>query len=158
MTDRKESRTEELRNRSDAVSLSNGDSAPFVAWPEEEYTYVEGLLENLWEGHFGPVARILVHEASENAEGVIGSGDEQNRTAIEAGTEVNLGLNYAALKGISESDIGKVVHVAFTGWGETREGNRFRRFEVFRIDKPGGDVAPADQEDLIRSESRQETA
>ena len=76
-----------------------------------------------------------MHESAE-----AGSGDEQNRTPIEAGNEVNLGLNYAALKGISESDIGKVVHVAFTGWGETREGKPFRRFEVFRIDKPESSV------------------
>ena len=141
MTERKRSRTEELRNRSDAVPLSNGDSAPFVRWPEEGYTYVEGLLEKLWEGTWGPVARILVHEASENAEGVIGSGDEEIRTVIEAGNEVNLGLNYAALKGISESDIGKVVHVAFTGWGEVREGNSFRHFTVIFFDKPESSVA-----------------
>ena len=134
MTERKRSRTEELRNRSDAVPLSNGDSAPFVVWPKEDYAYVEGRLEQVWEGTYGPVARISVHRASESAES--GSGDEQNRTAIEAGNEVNLGLNYAALKGISESDIGKVVHVAFTGWGETREGNRYRQFEVFAFDEP----------------------
>ena len=157
MTDRTRSRTEELRNRSDAVPLSNGDSAPFVRWPEEGYTYVEGRLQKLWEGTWGPVARILVDEASENAEGGMGSGDEEIRTVIEAGNEVNLGLNYAPLEGISELDIGKVVHVAFTGWGEAREGNRFRRFEVFRIDKPGGDVAPADQEDLIRGDSESDS-
>ena len=136
MTDRERSRTEELRNRSDAVSLSNGDSAPFVAWPKEDCAYVEGRFEKLWEGTWGPVARILVHKASENAEGVIGSGDERYRTVIEAGNEVNLGLSYAALNGISESQIGKVVHVAFTGWGETREGNRFRQFDVFAFDEP----------------------
>ena len=136
MTDRTRSRTEELRKRSDAVPLSNGDSAPFVVWPKEDYAYVEGRLEECWEGIYGPVARISVHKASENAEGGIGSGDERYRTVIEAGNEVNLDLSYAAFPGISESQIGKVVHVAFTGWGETREGNRYRQFEVFALDEP----------------------
>ena len=61
------------------------------------------------------MARISVHKASENAEGAIGSGDERYLTVIEAGNEVNLDLSYAGLKGIGESQIGKVVHVAFTG-------------------------------------------
>ena len=148
---------QELRKRGDAVPLSNGDPAPFVKWPEEDYAYVEGRLEQVWEGTYGPVARISVHRASDNAEGVIGSGDERYRTVIKPGNEVNLGLQYAGLKGLAESQIGKVVHVAFTGWGETREGNRFRRFEVFRIDEPGGDVAPADQEDLIRGDSESDS-
>ena len=136
MTDRTRSRTEELQKRGDAVSLNNGDSAPFVVWPKEDYAYVEGRLEELWEGIYGPVARISIHKASENAEGAIGSGDERYRTAIEAGNEVNLGLSYAALNGISESQIGKVVHVAFTGWGETKEGNGYRQFEVLVLNEP----------------------
>ena len=136
MTDKKESRTEELRNRSDAVPLSNRDHVPFVRWPEENYAYVEGRLEELWEGIYGPVARISVHKASEDAEGVIGSGDEQYSTVIEAGDLVNLNTNYAAFPDISESQIGKVVHVAFTGWGETRDGNRYRQFEVIALGEP----------------------
>ena len=119
---------------------TRSSATPFVVWPKEDHAYVEGLLVKLWEGTHGPVARISVHEASDNVEGVTGSGDAQYRTVIEAGSEVNLGLNYAALDGIGESQVGKVVHVAFTGWGETKGGNSFRRFENFTFDEAESDA------------------
>lgn len=129
------SRTEELRRLSQSgrvKSLNNGDTAPFIVWPkDDEFTSVEGELMSVWTGKYGPVARIEVHKASDNTVAVIGSGDAQSRVSIEPGTEVNVGLNYAALEGIEEDQVGQIVHVAFTGWGETKKGDRFRQFDVF---------------------------
>ncbi len=147
--DRPVSRTEELRQlsrRGKVTSLNNSDAAPFVVWPKgDELTFVEGELMSIWTGKYGPVARLEVRRASDGAAGAVGSGDVQSRVAIEPGTELNVGLNYARLEGIQEDQVGQIVHIAFTGWGETKNGDRFRRFDVYILPRVD-DVTGADVE------------
>jgi len=142
-SDTNTSRTEQLRRSGRAKSLPNGASAPFVQWPQDdEFVFIEGKVVGVWEGMYGMVARLSVSTVSANARGVTGSGDSQSRAPIEIGREVNVGLNYAALHGVSEEQVGRNVHLAFLGWGQTKDGNRFRQFEVLEFDDVELDDGP----------------
>ena len=128
------SRAEQLLKSGRAKSLTSGGSAPFVHWPADgQHMFIEGEVVELWEGKYGQVARLLISQASANAWGVSGGGDSQSRAPIETGQQVNVGLNYAALEGVGEKQVGGSVHIAFTGWGETKDGNPFRQFEVLEF-------------------------
>ncbi len=141
-------RTEELRRNRRARSLSDGNRPLFMRWPQgDEYAHVEGKILELWDSKHGRMARLAVHQASEGAPAVMGSGDGQEEFDVRRGMNVNLGLHYAGLRGIGEQQVGEIVHFAFSGWGVNKDGNRYRRFEAFvldgpaEIDEPDGDEA-----------------
>ena len=146
-------RTDELRRRG-AERLGTGGSAPFVMWPENDVTtYVEGRVEEVWEGRFGNVARIAVHRASEGATAVTGSGEARAEAPIEPGSMINVGLNYACLSNVGADHEGKVLHIAYYGWSETEAGQRFRMFEVFELaddekEATGGELRDEGDEDV----------
>ena len=95
-------------------------STPFVAWPSSELAWVEGAVEELWEGKYGMNATIVVTNSG-------GLGDEHR-----VGEKANVGLASATLKDrVTEDHIGEVLHFAFLGWVEPNNGgNRYRNFEI----------------------------
>lgn len=133
------SRTDEVRN-SGARPIGGGDNAPFIKWGNS-YVWVEGVIESFWEGDFGKVARLRVTNAHPELEGQ--KSKDEPREGIGPGMTANLGLSYAALNGIEEHLRGATVHVAFTGWGETKGGQRFREFTVLELEPAPARQAPA---------------
>jgi hypothetical protein len=91
-----------------------------VAWPSSELAWVEGTVEELWEGKYGTNATIVVTNSG-------GLGDEHR-----VGEKANVGLASATLKDrVTEDHIGEVLHFAFLGWVEPNNGgNRYRNFEI----------------------------
>jgi hypothetical protein len=134
------SRTDELRDSGARQVGGRGENAPFVKWGNE-YVFVEGVIESFWSGEHGEVARLKVTQAHAELEGQL-SKDEP-RVAVEVGMVVNLGLGYAALSDIGPHLEGAEIHVAFTEWGETKGGNRFRNFTVFQLTDANESAPPA---------------
>ena len=128
--DKSRRRTDELL-RDGAKQLGSQAAVPFVRWPDV-CAYLEGRVLEIWEGSFGPVCHLKVSEC-ENLVGISGKGADQVEHELQPGMEVNLGLSYAGLKTIAEEQVGKILHVAFEDWGETRDGNRFRLFQVLEM-------------------------
>ncbi len=128
--DKSRRRTDELL-RDGAKQLGSQAAVPFVRWPDA-YAYLEGRVLEIWEGSFGPVCRLRLCEC-ENLVGISGKGAEKVEHELQPGMEVNLGLSYAGLKTIDEKRVGKILHVAFEHWGETRDGNPFRSFRVLEL-------------------------
>lgn len=126
------SRTDDLRNQ--GARDRTGGGGPFVKWPKDaRHVWVEGTVTDLWEGEYGLAATIRVGDVN----GVEAGGGDGPTRPVEIGDEVNVGLNYASLKdSVQESDIGGEFHFAFEGWGETRGGDKFRRFAVLEISPP----------------------
>ncbi len=118
---------------------------PFVRWPDV-YAYLEGLVLEIWEGTFGPVCRLLLSKC-ENLVGISGKGADKVEHELQPGMEVNLGLTNAGLKTIDKELIGKMLHVAFEHWGETRDGNPFRSFRVLEL--PDDSVAEAEPDSKV---------
>ncbi len=137
--DKSRRRTDELL-RDGAKQLGSQATVPFVRW-QDTYAYLEGLVLEIWEGTFGPVCRFRLSEC-ENLVGISGKGADRVEHELQPGMEVNLGLTNAGLKTIDEERIGKVLHVAFEHWGETRDGNPFRSFRVLELP----DERPAEEE------------
>lgn len=138
-------RTDELRNR--GARDRTGEQYPFISWPgskndpmgEYSYAFLEGRVERLWTGTYGLVATLTVTGVSAGLRGVIGSGDDRQETDIAVGETVNVGLKLAALAGtISEKDVGTEFHIAFSGWGESKGGDRFRQFAVLEVPSEDG--------------------
>lgn len=127
------SRTDELAS-SGAKQIGGGGNAPFVKWGDNR-SYVEGRVLNLWESQYGMNARIAVEKASSGLEASSGKGEP--RVRVEPGMEVNVGLNYTALAGLTEDQVGHDVHVAFEGWVESKSGNDYRNFRVFDLGGAG---------------------
>ena len=125
-----------------AKQLGSQAAVPFVRW-QDAYAYLEGLVLEIWEGTYGPVCRLRLSEC-ENLLGISGKGADRVEHRLEPGMEVNLGLTYAGLKTIDEERIGKMLHVAFEHWGETRDGNPFRSFRVLEL--PDDDTAESEVE------------
>ena len=91
-------------------------STPFVSWSSEP-AWIEGTVEELWEGKYGTNATIVVTNSG-------GLG-------VAVGAKANVGLNSATLKDrVTEDHIGEVLHFAFLGWVEPANGNRYRNFEI----------------------------
>jgi len=131
------SRTEELRNQG-ATDRTAGGGA-FVKWPSGDTpAWIEGEVREVWESEYGPAVTLVV-SGCENI--VLGGGD-----IPEPGTTVNIGLNYASLQNaVKDGDVGRVLHVAFEGWGETKAGEAFRRFAVLEVpanEPPSDDDVP----------------
>jgi hypothetical protein len=116
------SRAEELREAGATAigGASEGTaSTPFVSWPADATAWVEGTVEELWEGKYGTNATIVVT----NSGGL--------EAEIRVGEKANVGLNSATLKDrVTEDHIGEVLHFAFLGWVEPANGNRYRNFEI----------------------------
>lgn len=146
------SRTDDLR-RGGARERGGGGGAPFVKFGDS-YAWVEGHVTGFWTGKYGEVATLTVTNASAGLEAVGKDEDgEKYRVAVETGMEANVGLNNAALEGrILESDRGKHFHVAFEGWGETKDGQNFRQFAVLEIppDESDADRGPIYPENPAR--------
>jgi hypothetical protein len=116
------SRADELRAAgATAIGGARTDgtaSTPFVSWSSEP-AWVEGTVEELWEGKYGTNATIVVTNSG-------GLGVEHR-----VGEKANVGLSSATLKDrVTEDHIGEVLHFAFLGWVEPANGNRYRNFEV----------------------------
>ena len=117
------SRAEELREAGARViggaRIEGATSTPFVAWPPNATAWVEGTVEELWEGKYGTNATIAVTNSG-------GLADEHR-----VGAKANVGLSSATLKDrVTEEHIGEVLHFAFLGWVEPANGNRYRNFEI----------------------------
>ncbi len=110
-------------------SLSNNDRAPFIGWTEEP-AFVEGELLDLWTGKNGKVARLIVHEATDGLEAIMGSGGEQTRHRVTPDAQVNVGLDLAQLRDIETETVDETLRIAFMGWGETKKGEKTRNFDV----------------------------
>ncbi len=108
--------------------LGNRNRAPFVKWGDDKAMLV-GLCREVWEGDYGLVARISVREC-ENLVGIRGKGDDQVRLVIQPGDTVNVGLNLAALKDISEKQVGQLIKIESRGWAEGKSGDKYRNIEV----------------------------
>jgi len=131
-------RTEELE-QGGARRIGGGGSSPFIKWGDS-YGFVEGSLEEIWEGKHGDVATIEVAAADGELYGQEGQG--QPPVDVVPGMRVNVGLNYAALNGVTDDLVGSVVHVAFVQWAETKEGQQYREFRVYEV-KPGEEKEPS---------------
>jgi hypothetical protein len=117
------SRAEELRAAGataiGGARIEGTTSTPFVSWPSSELAWVEGTVEELWEGKYGTNATIVVTNSD-------GLGDEHR-----VGAKANVGLSSATLKDrVTNGHIGEVLHFAFLGWVEPANGNRYRNFEI----------------------------
>tara|TARA_R110000824_G_scaffold391573_1_gene589447 strand:+ start:172 stop:642 length:471 start_codon:yes stop_codon:yes gene_type:complete len=117
------SRAEELRAAgATAIGGARAEgtaSTPFVAWPPSDVAWVEGTVEELWEGKYGINATIAVTNSD-------GLGDDH-----PVGSKANVGLASATLKDrVTEDHIGEEVHFTFLGWVEPANGNRYRNFEI----------------------------
>jgi hypothetical protein len=117
------SRAEELRAAGataiGGARIEGTTSTPFVAWPSSTTAWVEGTVEELWEGKYGTNATIVVT----NYDGL--------EAEIRVGEKANVGLSSATLKDrVTEDHIGEVLHFAFLGWVEPANGNRYRNFEI----------------------------
>ena len=118
------SRAEELRAAGataiGGARIEGTTSTPFVAWPSNATAWVEGTVEELWEGKYGTNATIVVT----NSDGL--------EAEIRVGAKANVGLSSATLKDrVTEDHIGEVLHFEFLGWVEpTNGGNRYRHFEI----------------------------
>lgn len=136
------SRTDQLRRGGARERGGGGGGAPFVKWPDR-YSWVEGRVVTTWEGKYGLSATVEVTVVSDGlqAKGKTEDGEPFIRP-ITPGVEVNVGLNYATLEGtIKPDDEGKYFHVAFEGWGETKNGDRYRVFAVLEVDAPDAERA-----------------
>lgn len=150
------SRTDELRDSGTAKNISGGGNAPFVKWGDRR-AYVEGEIVSLWESQYGMNARMRVQKASSSVEASPGKGEP--RVRVEEGMEVNVGLNYTALTGVTQDQLGHVVHVAFEGWEQSKAGNDYRAFSVFDLGpedatrgERGGSDTSGDEESGAESE------
>jgi len=131
------SRTEELRHQG-ATDRTAG-AGGFVKWPKSDtYAWIEGEVRQVWESEYGPAVTLLVRDCEEI---VLGGGNTP-----EPGTPVNIGLNYVSLQNaVKDDDVGRVLHFAFEGWGETQAGEAFRRFAVLEVPAdhgPSDDAIP----------------
>jgi hypothetical protein len=90
----------------------------------------------LWESEYGWVATLEVTGLS-NVRGSV--GENEPPVEIIIGDVANLGLGYAALRDAVNADhLGHTIHVAFTEWGKTKKGQKFRQFVVFDLGDAGG--------------------
>lgn len=133
------SRTDELMQGGARSRTGRGGGAPFVKWGDDP-AWVEGKVLDIWEGKYGMAARVYVADCSDNLE----AGGKDEMGPVEKETEVNIGLNYAALEdSVTEEDRGAGLHFAFTGWGKTKDGTRFREFAVLEVPELGIGGPPA---------------
>ena len=142
--DKSQRRTDELL-RDGAKEVGGGPAVPFVKW-SDVYAYLEGLVLEIWEGPHGPVCRFRLSEC-ENLVAISGKGADKVEHKLQPGMEVNLGLSYAGLKTIDKERVGKILHVAFEHWGETRDGNPFRSFRVLEL--PDDNTAESEVESAL---------
>lgn len=158
-------RTEQWRERG-ARSLSGGGgiSAPFVKWGDD-YAWAEGRVVSVWPGKYGDVATLELTAVSRNLVTLEGAGEDRRRVQVGPGDRLNVGLNYTALEGVGREQEGRLVHVAFVGWEESRSGDRYRRFEVLEAPEdaepgpdsggpPPGEAAGDGGEDARRATGR----
>lgn len=150
------SRTDELRRGGAKERGGGGGGTPFVKWGER-YAWVEGDILKLWEGKYGKSATVRVTRHSDDiqAAGKTEEGEKYIRP-IAPGQEVNVGLNYAALEGaVTDSDEGRRFHFAFEGWGESKNGDRYRVFTVLELPEDEGGAAAEDEPEgeTVRSEA-----
>ncbi len=143
------SRTDDLKQRgARSIGRGAGGSAPFVKWGDE-YTYVEGVILDMWKGEYGEVAKMRTTDVSENLVAQI--SEDEGPAPVAVGDTVNVGLGYASLQEVTSSFLGSTVHIAFIEWGETKGGKKFRAFDVLEVeaapwqshdDDDEGDPAP----------------
>ena len=138
------SRTDELRQGgAQDRTGGGGGGAPFVKWGND-YAWIEGKLEKIWQTKFGDTALLTVSSASSR---LPTKGKTEDGTIIEdyatEGKSANVGLNSSALEGrLTSQDEGENVHIAFEGWQEPKNigGNRYRLFTVLVLSgRPGPD-------------------
>jgi hypothetical protein len=151
-------RTKELE-RAGARRIDKGINAPFIKWGDDP-SWVEGRIIRFWESEYGLVATVEVTGA-ENARGTVG-GESGEIVDIVTGDIANLGLQYAGIRdAISADHLGHSVHVAFTEWGKTKKGQKFRQFVVFDLGSASGglpDAAPTEPEEEPEYISRPQAA
>ena len=147
------SRTDDFRQggASDRTGSGGGGGAPFIKWPKgADYAWVEGEVLNIWEGKFGDsvTLKITAHSKALVAKGR-GEDGEEVMSRPTVGDEVNVGLNSSALQDtLSRDDKGKVAHIAFEGWEESKGGNQYRLFTVLLME----DRAPSSDNGATESE------
>lgn len=131
------SRTDDLRQRGARDRTGGGGGAPFVHWGDSS-AWVEGDVKEIWSSQYGPNVTMTVQARSNGLQAKVSDDTGKYMEDVEPGAEVNIGLNHAALEGtVTEADIGKRMHIAFEGWGESQKtGNRFRRFAVLEVPDP----------------------
>jgi len=122
------SRAEELRGAGATVlggAKAEGaggiTATPFVTWPKSAppTAWIEGTVEELWEGKYGTNATLVVTNSG-------GLADEHR-----VGDKANVGLSSATLKDrVTEEHIGECLHFEFLSWVEPANGNRYRQFEI----------------------------
>ncbi|MFQ5888813.1 MAG: hypothetical protein ACE5JR_02035 [Gemmatimonadota bacterium] len=156
MSERRNTRTEELL-RQGVRTLSKGGKAPFVKWGDEP-CWLEGRILGRWESQYGPVLRIEVMAASENLTATTGTGKEKVEYPVLPAVDVSLSLSYKALRdALANVGDGRLIHVAFEGWSETRGGNTFRNFIVLDLSEeplsPGTPSEVGDSDDQAEQNS-----
>ena len=139
------SRTDELRQSGGRERGGGGSGAPFVKWGDH-YVWFEGRVKGTFKTKYGLAATIVVSEVSDH--GLIAQGKNEDgevyTDTVNAGKEVNLGLNSATLDGkITEEDVGKSFHIAFESWEEPKGGNRYRNFTVIELTERASIPEPA---------------
>jgi hypothetical protein len=135
-------RTDEL-GQGGARRVGGGGGSGFVKWTDS-YGWLEGRVTEFWEGRYGRVASIELAALGGALTLQTGAGDEKVESVPSVGDTVNVGLNYSALEPLdNDSFKGKLIHVAFEGWQEGKDGgNRYRVFKVYDLSGEDDDVAP----------------
>lgn len=138
------SRTDDLR-KGGARERGGSGGAGFVKWGDD-YTWLEGQVVGSFKTEYGLAVTVRVTKLHERGVHVKGK-DEDGREfedRANVGDEVNIGTQSASLNGkITADDVGKHIHVAFEGWGESKGGRKFRAFTVIEMPERG---EPADRE------------
>lgn len=149
------SRTDDLRQRGARDRIGGGGGAPFVDWPRQPPAWVEGRVLRLWETKYGIAVTIKV-QARSNGLQYKGKDEDGNPVngSVEPSQEVNVGLNYAALRdSVTETDIGVAMHFAFESWGESKaSGNHYRNFAVLELPDPASSDSPPVEPETVPGE------
>lgn len=111
------------------ATSDDGSFYPFVEWPAEGEAHVEGFIEVIKEGQYGPNATMLLSDVSEG----LGSREGPpftvgDRVVVSLSSKV-LEDHLDALRAAAGVD-GLKVMIAFLGWGKSKAGNSYKRFQV----------------------------
>lgn len=141
------SRTDDLRGRGARDRTSGGGGAPFIKWGDN-YEWVEGTVESVWQTQYGPAVTLMVTNATPGVQvqGKDEDGDSYGGV-VKQSEEVNVGLNNKMLEdSITQQDVGGHFHIAFEGWQEPKKAgaNRYRVFTVLEIEPPENRAVPGE--------------
>lgn len=141
------SRTDELRRGGGTERGGSGGGAPFVKWGDD-YCWLEGQMTGSFSTKYGLAVTLKVTGVSDGGLTAQGKDEDGNQFTenVQAGGEVNIGTQSAALAGkITADDVGKNFHVAFEGWEQGKQ-NKYRVFTVIHMVERDDNHGPVTQE------------